>query len=131
MPSMRRAALALVCGACLLSAGQAQAEVSFKGKTIEVILGSTAGGGTDGTTRLVGSFLEKYLPGNPSMRYRNLPGTFATRCAPRGTRQPSAANASRKPFSEKRCAIDQVRGVLSATPGTERSKTSSEFSGTS
>ena len=69
----RNAALALLCGAWLL-AEEANAQVSFKGKTIEVILGSAAGGGTDGTTRLVGSFLEKYLPGNPSMRYRNLPG---------------------------------------------------------
>jgi hypothetical protein len=80
MPSLLRenlscAALALVCGASwLLGTGNAEAEVNFKGKTIEVILGSTAGGGTDGTTRLVGSFLEKYLPGNPNMRYRNLPG---------------------------------------------------------
>jgi hypothetical protein len=75
MPSLPRTALALLCGACLLFAGgEAEAQVNFKGKTIEVILGSAAGGGTDGTTRLVGSFLEKYLPGNPSMRYRNLPG---------------------------------------------------------
>ena len=69
------AAIVLMCGAFLqLGAETAEAEVTFKGKTIEVILGSTAGGGTDGTTRLVGSFLEKYLPGNPNMRYRNLPG---------------------------------------------------------
>jgi tripartite-type tricarboxylate transporter receptor subunit TctC len=69
------AAIALLCGSSLLvGVERAQAEVDFKGKTIEVILGSTPGGGTDGTTRLVGSFLEKYLPGNPRMRYRNLPG---------------------------------------------------------
>jgi tripartite-type tricarboxylate transporter receptor subunit TctC len=68
-------ALALVCGASLLASTQeAGAEVNFKGKVVEVILGSAAGGGTDGTTRLVGSFLEKYLPGNPTTRYRNLPG---------------------------------------------------------
>src|SRR5688572_7292272 len=68
-------AFAALCGASLvLDAGRAGAEVNFKGKTIEVILGSAPGGGTDGTTRLVGSFLEKYLPGNPSMRYRNIPG---------------------------------------------------------
>jgi tripartite-type tricarboxylate transporter receptor subunit TctC len=70
-----RSALAVLCGAFLLAfSGDAEAEVNFKGKTIDVILGSTAGGGTDGTTRLIGTFLEKYLPGNPSMRYRNLPG---------------------------------------------------------
>ena len=80
MPSRSRkipccAALLLAWAAFSFAAGgAAQAQVNFKGKTIEVILGSTAGGGTDGTTRLVGSFLEKYLPGNPSMRYRNLPG---------------------------------------------------------
>ncbi len=49
-------------------------DVTFKGKTINVIIGTTPGGGTDGTTRLVGRFLEKYLPGNPRMNYRNMPG---------------------------------------------------------
>jgi tripartite-type tricarboxylate transporter receptor subunit TctC len=66
---------ALLCSGLLLAGhGKAVADVSFKGKTIDVILGSAAGGGTDGTSRLVGSFLEKYLPGNPQMRYRNIPG---------------------------------------------------------
>lgn len=73
--SFKSAAVALLCGGALLAGTvHASAEVSFKGKTIDVIMGSAAGGGTDGTTRLVGTFLEKYLPGNPSMRYRNIPG---------------------------------------------------------
>jgi tripartite-type tricarboxylate transporter receptor subunit TctC len=73
--NVTRAALALVCGAALLAGSvKATAEVNFKGKTIDIFLGSASGGGTDGTTRLVGTFLEKYLPGNPAMRYRNLPG---------------------------------------------------------
>ena len=67
-------AFALACVGFFAGNGGAHADVSFKGKTIEVILGSAAGGGTDGTTRLVGQYLEKYLPGNPGMRYRNLPG---------------------------------------------------------
>src|SRR3954470_12813461 len=75
MRSLLHAAFALLCGASLLAAGgQAKADVTFKGRTIEVILGSAPGGGTDGTTRLVGTYLEKYLPGNPTMRYRNVPG---------------------------------------------------------
>ncbi len=49
------------------------AEVSFKGKRINVIIGSQPGGGTDGTTRLVGRYLEKYLPGKPRLIYRNMP----------------------------------------------------------
>ena len=68
------AALALLCGAAMFAGVEARAEVSFKGKTIDVIVGSPPGGGTDGTTRLVGNFMEKHLPGNPNMRYRNLPG---------------------------------------------------------
>jgi len=68
-------ALALCCGAALLLVPvAAAAQVTFKGKTIDVVLGSASGGGTDGTTRLVGAFLEKYLPGNPTIRYRNIPG---------------------------------------------------------
>ncbi len=73
--SITKAALALLCGGALLAGiDSAAAEVNFKGKTVDVIMGSAPGGGTDGTTRLVGTFLEKYLPGRPTMRYRNLPG---------------------------------------------------------
>src|SRR5690242_8674773 len=57
-----------------LAVSDAAAEVNFKGKRIDVIMGSAPGGGTDGTTRLIGRYLEKYLPGNPEMTYRNLPG---------------------------------------------------------
>lgn len=51
---------------------QAQ-DVSFAGKRIDVIIGNVPGGGTDGTARLVGRFLEKYLPGKPRMNFRNMP----------------------------------------------------------
>ena len=78
--NLKSTALALLCGGALLAGTvHAGAEVSFKGKTIDVIMGSAAGGGTDGTTRLVGQYLEKYLPGNPSMRYRNIPGGHGTK----------------------------------------------------
>lgn len=67
--------IAFFCSGVLLVQGRmAAAQVTFKGKTIDVIMGSAPGGGTDGTTRLIGSFLEKHLPGNPTMRYRNIPG---------------------------------------------------------
>jgi tripartite-type tricarboxylate transporter receptor subunit TctC len=72
--SVSTAALAVACGCALLAGSVSAAEVTFRGKTIDVLIGSDAGGGTDGTTRLVGQFLEKYLPGNPKMRYRNIPG---------------------------------------------------------
>ncbi len=69
----------VTAGAALLAPTDAAAEVNFKGKKIDAIMGSGAGGGTDGTTRLVGRYLEKYLPGNPTVQYRNMPGGHGTK----------------------------------------------------
>ena len=55
------------------SGPSAAQEVSFADKRINAIIGATAGGGTDLSTRLVGRFLEKYLPGSPRVVYRNMP----------------------------------------------------------
>jgi tripartite-type tricarboxylate transporter receptor subunit TctC len=64
----------VVAGTSLFGVADAAAqEVSFKGKRINAIIGSSAGGGTDGTTRLVGRFLQKYLPGKPRIVFRNMP----------------------------------------------------------
>ena len=58
----------------LATGGAASAqEASFAGKKLNAIIGATPGGGTDLTTRLVGRFLEKYLPGHPQVVYRNMP----------------------------------------------------------
>jgi tripartite-type tricarboxylate transporter receptor subunit TctC len=64
----------LFCGMAVVgfSVPSLAADVSFKGD-INVIIGTTPGGGTDGTTRLAGRFLAKYLPGTPRMIYRNMP----------------------------------------------------------
>jgi tripartite-type tricarboxylate transporter receptor subunit TctC len=48
--------------------------INFKGKTISMVVGSETGGGTDATGRLVAPFFEKYLPGNPVIVIRNMPG---------------------------------------------------------
>ena len=65
--------LAIVGAGVLQASGAAAADVTFKGKRIDAIIGSSPGGGTDGTTRLVGRYLEKYLPGKPTIVYRNMP----------------------------------------------------------
>lgn len=64
----------------------------FEGKTIEIMVSSAAGGGTDTTARLVAGFLSKYIPGNPKIVVRNQPGgegaiannNFAARAKPDG-----------------------------------------------
>ena len=43
-------------------------------KAITMIIGYTAGGGVDATGRLISQFLTKYLPGNPPVVIRNIPG---------------------------------------------------------
>lgn len=58
----------------LSTAGQAQAPVTFEGKTINMIIGSQPGGGTDAAARVAAQFLGKYLPGNPRIVLQNMPG---------------------------------------------------------
>src|SRR4030095_12225924 len=49
-------------------------ESFFKGKNIRVVVASTAGGGFDAYTRMLGRYLGKYIPGNPSIVVENMPG---------------------------------------------------------
>lgn len=51
-----------------------QAEMSFKGKTVTMIIGYRPGGGTDAVGRLTGKYLAQYLPGSPQIIFRNMPG---------------------------------------------------------
>ncbi|MBI2987009.1 MAG: hypothetical protein HYY45_09605 [Deltaproteobacteria bacterium] len=47
----------------------------FKGKKVEIIVGSSPGGGYDIKGRLIARFIGKYLPGQPSaILVRNVPG---------------------------------------------------------
>ncbi|MFT5540708.1 MAG: tripartite-type tricarboxylate transporter receptor subunit TctC [Alphaproteobacteria bacterium] len=69
-------ALAIVFAAYLVSfspIGATAQETSFAGKRVTVIIGTSPGGGTGTSTRLIGRFLSKYLPGKPQMIYRYMP----------------------------------------------------------
>jgi tripartite-type tricarboxylate transporter receptor subunit TctC len=80
---MRRlltAAAAGMIGSMLGVGLSAAAEpVSFKGKTVTMIVAYAAGGGTDLTGRLIATYLTKFLPGNPSVVVQNMPGASGTR----------------------------------------------------
>jgi tripartite-type tricarboxylate transporter receptor subunit TctC len=67
------AALAMVMGG-IAAWGPAMAGVSFKGKTVTMIIGYRPGGGTDAVGRLTGKYLAQYLPGKPQIIFRNMPG---------------------------------------------------------
>ncbi|MDZ4346646.1 MAG: hypothetical protein U1E51_29900 [Candidatus Binatia bacterium] len=49
-------------------------EEFYKGKTIQIVVGGSAGGGYDTYTRLIARHFAKYVPGNPSMVVQNMPG---------------------------------------------------------
>ncbi len=55
------------------SQANAQGNISFEGKTLKVLVSSSAGGGTDSAGRVVAQFLPKYLPGKPSIYVQNMP----------------------------------------------------------
>ena len=56
-------------------ATRALAQDSFyKGKTIRIIVGLSAGGGYDRAARIISRQLGKYIPGNPDVIVQNMPG---------------------------------------------------------
>lgn len=71
----RAACIGIVAGlAGLPSIDAAAQKVDFAGKRIEMLVPFTPGGGSDVYSRALAPFFEKYLPGNPTIVVRNVPG---------------------------------------------------------
>jgi tripartite-type tricarboxylate transporter receptor subunit TctC len=66
-----RAALAVLA---VLAGRPAAADDFYKGKTLSVMVGFSAGGGFDINARLLARYIGKYIPGNPDVIVVNLPG---------------------------------------------------------
>lgn len=64
-------------------AAQANDDVAefYRGKKITLIVGYGPGGGYDLTARLVGRYIGKYIPGNPSVVVQNMAGAGSMRAA--------------------------------------------------
>jgi tripartite-type tricarboxylate transporter receptor subunit TctC len=77
---MTKALLMLFLALGLLPVKLEAAEDFYKGKTIRVIVGGTAGGGFDVYTRAMTRYMGKHIPGNPTMVVENMTGA-ATRIA--------------------------------------------------
>ncbi|HEY8579558.1 MAG TPA: tripartite tricarboxylate transporter substrate-binding protein [Beijerinckiaceae bacterium] len=67
---------AAATAATLAGAAQAQENAAgfYKGKTVTIIVGSSAGGGYDLYGRLLGRHMSKHLPGAPNFVVANMPG---------------------------------------------------------
>jgi tripartite-type tricarboxylate transporter receptor subunit TctC len=46
----------------------------YKGRNLDLYIGTTTGGGYDGYGRLVGRYIGKHIPGQPNVVIRNMPG---------------------------------------------------------
>jgi tripartite-type tricarboxylate transporter receptor subunit TctC len=68
------AAAVAFAGLLALTNAHAQDAVSFRGKTVRMIVGSTPGGVTDVGARTAARFLGKYLPQSPTIVVQNMPG---------------------------------------------------------
>lgn len=67
--------IAFIAGVGLLVAAGAQAqEPFFKGKTIRIVVGFSAGGGYDTYSRTIARHMPRHLPGNPAIIVENMPG---------------------------------------------------------
>ncbi len=71
-----RAVLSMaIIGLVLLAASGSNAqEPFFKGKTVRIIVGFSAGGGFDTYSRLIARHLGKHIPGNPAVIVENMTG---------------------------------------------------------
>ena len=61
----------------------AQEASFYKGQTITIVVGSTAGGFYDRWARLFARYMGKYIPGQPDFVAQNMPGAgrFKINCA--------------------------------------------------
>ena len=46
----------------------------YRGRTITIVVGSSAGGGYDTYARMMARYFSKHMPGNPSVVTQNMPG---------------------------------------------------------
>jgi tripartite-type tricarboxylate transporter receptor subunit TctC len=85
MIPMRWTRLASIAVAIQAAAGAAFAqdavEQFYRGKTINIYIGSSAGGGYDAYARALGRHMGKYIPGNPTIVPQNMPGAGGNKAA--------------------------------------------------
>ncbi len=77
---MRPLVASLLCSTALLAlqvsgaAAQANVAAFYKGKTVEMVVGYAAGSSNDIAARSLARVIGKYIPGNPTVITRNMPG---------------------------------------------------------
>ena len=75
-----RLTLPVIAGV-LLAGPAAHAEDFYAGKQISIVVGSNVGGAYDAMARLIGRRLSQYIPGNPNIIFKNMPGAASRTAA--------------------------------------------------
>ncbi len=81
---VRSLTAAIAAGLCLVAGdafAQSSVENFYKGKTIDLLVGGDAGGGYDVYGRTVAKTIAKYIPGNPTVVVKNMPGAGSNKAA--------------------------------------------------
>jgi len=79
---IRSCLLAAIAAAAAYAPARAAAPAEFyKGRTISVIIGYSAGGGYDLYARVLAQYLGKHIPGNPTVVPQNMPGAGSIKAA--------------------------------------------------
>jgi tripartite-type tricarboxylate transporter receptor subunit TctC len=79
MRSLRAAGHLTICALVQLAPTAALSPVAaqeefYRGKTVNIIIGYSVGGGYDTYARLLGRYIGKYIPGKPAVVPQNMPG---------------------------------------------------------
>lgn len=122
--ALQVAALALTLSTAHMAHAQ---NVSFAGKTIEWVIPFGVGGGSDVWARFNAPFLTKYLPGNPNVVVKNVPGggsitganQFAANAKPDGLTALGTSGSTQFPYllGDKRVKYEYKNWeVLMASP---------------
>jgi tripartite-type tricarboxylate transporter receptor subunit TctC len=72
---------AAFCAATTAALAQDPVEQFYRGKTINIYIGSGAGGGYDAYARALARHMSKYIPGNPTIVPQNMPGAGSNKAA--------------------------------------------------
>ncbi len=67
--------------AATIAAAPASAQNFYEGKTINLYVGSTAGGGFDLYSRVLSRFMPRHIPGSPIILVQNMPGASSGKTA--------------------------------------------------
>jgi tripartite-type tricarboxylate transporter receptor subunit TctC len=71
--------LAFALAAVAIAAAPARAEDFYQGKTLNLVVGYSAGGGYDINARLISRHIGRHIPGNPTVVVVNMPGAGSLR----------------------------------------------------